>query len=71
MSEREISSPYLTAKETVEYLRLGSLTALYRLIHEHRLPYGRRGRTYIFDKRKLDRWVEMSGSGLAATARRA
>lgn len=56
-----MSSPYLTVKEAVSYLRLGSESALYRLIREHRLPYGRRGRIYLFDTRKLDRWIESNG----------
>jgi excisionase family DNA binding protein len=58
---REIASPYLTAKECVAYLRLPSLQALYRLITDHQLPYGRRGRIYLFDTRTLDRWIEMGG----------
>jgi excisionase family DNA binding protein len=67
-----VRSPYLTAQETVAYLRLGSLTALYRLIREHRLPYGRRGRAYLFDTRKLDRWVDSLGEvkPLSAVSRR-
>lgn len=56
-----VASPYLTAAECVQYLRLGSLNALYRLVNEHRMPYGRRGRIYLFDTRKLDRWVESCG----------
>jgi len=58
---RPLNSPYLNANEAVQYLRLGSLQALYRLINEHQLPYGRRGRIYLFDTRKIDRWVESSG----------
>lgn len=70
-SDRAFHSPYLTAHEAVDYLRLGSLNALYRLVHEHRLPFGRRGRTYIFDTRKIDRWVESTGSGAEFLRRRA
>lgn len=69
-SSPQIASPYRTAHEAVEYLRLGSLNALYRLIREHRLPYGRRGRTYIFDVRKIDRWVDASGSGAVGSLRK-
>lgn len=58
---RHVDTPYLTAHECVIYLRLGSLRALYRLLNEHQLPHGRRGRIYLFDKRKLDRWVESCG----------
>lgn len=59
--QRQIQSPYLTAHEAIPYLRLNSLRGLYRLIKEHGLPYGRRGRIYLFDTRKLDRWIEMAG----------
>lgn len=52
-----MTSPYLTAKETIEYLRLGSNNALYRLIREHRLPFCRVGRNYRFDTRQLDSWM--------------
>lgn len=58
---REIDSPYMIASEAVVYLRLRTVNALYRLIDEQRLPFGRRGRLYLFDKRKLDRWVESCG----------
>ena len=56
MATRE--TPYLTAREAVAYLKLGSLSALYRLIREHRLPYGRVGRSYRFHTAHVDRWVE-------------
>jgi excisionase family DNA binding protein len=54
---RTVESPYLTAREAIAYLRLGSESALYRLIREHRLPVCRRGRLYLFDKREIDAWV--------------
>ena len=59
-----MQSPYLTAHETVAYLRCGSLSALYRLIREHQLPHGRRGGKYLFDMRELDAWVKGFGSAL-------
>jgi len=52
-----MESPYLTAKETIAYLRLGSESALYRLIREHRMPFCRKGRLYLFDTRDLDAWL--------------
>lgn len=58
---RSIDSPHLTAHEAVEYLRLGSLSALYRLVREHRLPFGRAGKHYRFHKQHLDRWLEVVG----------
>lgn len=66
-----VASPYLTATETLAYLKLGSLSALYRLIREHRLPYCRRGRLYLFDVRELDAWAHGHNSAIEwARARR-
>jgi excisionase family DNA binding protein len=56
--------PYLTAKETIAYLKLGSTSALYRLIREHRLPFCRVGRNYRFEKRELDAWMRGFGSAI-------
>lgn len=50
-------SPYLTAREAMSYLKVESQSALYRLIREHRLPFCRRGRQYLFDQRELDAWL--------------
>jgi excisionase family DNA binding protein len=52
-----LPSPYLTATEAIAYLKLGSSSALYRLVREHRLPHCRRGRLYLFDVRELDAWA--------------
>ncbi len=57
-------SPYLTAAETITYLRLGSQSALYRLVREHRLPFCRRGRLYLFDTRELDAWAHGHDSAI-------
>lgn len=61
---RQIVSPYLTAAEAIVYLRLHSESALYRLVNEHRLPHGRRGRLYLFDTREIDAWVAGHGSAI-------
>lgn len=58
------ATPYLTAAEAIAYLRLGSRSALQRLIVEHRLPCCRRGRLYLFDTRELDAWLHGHGSAL-------
>lgn len=57
-------SPYLTAAEAIAYLNLGSSSALYRLIREHRLPFCRVGRNYRFDRRELDAWAHGYRSSL-------
>ena len=59
-----VSTPYLTAREAIAYLKLGSESALYRLIREHRLPTCRRGRLYLFDKTELDAWAHGHDSAL-------
>ena len=59
-----VGSPYLTGEEAVAYLRLGSPSALYRLIREHGLPYCRIGRLYRFDRREVDAWAHGHGSAL-------
>lgn len=63
-----VDSPYLTSREAIRYLRLDKLrsphSALYRLIAEHQLPYGRRGGLYLFDTRELDAWIRGYGSAL-------
>lgn len=61
MKPATVATPYMTAHETVEYLKLGSLTALYRAVHEHGLPYGRIGKHYRFRADHIDRWIEVRG----------
>lgn len=50
--------PYLSPEEAVAYLRLPSVSQLYKLIREHSLPYRRRGRCYIFCPADLDTWTK-------------
>jgi excisionase family DNA binding protein len=64
-----IPSPYLTAREAIAYLKLGSQSALYRLVREHRLPSCRRGRLYLFDTRELDAWVHGHDSAIEMARR--
>lgn len=59
-----VQSPYLTSKEAVAYLRLGSLSALYSHMRENKLPYVRVGRHLRFDTRELDAWMRGFGSAL-------
>jgi excisionase family DNA binding protein len=59
-----VSTPYLTARDAIAYLKLNSESALYRLIREHRLPTCRRGRLYLFDTRELDAWLHGHSSAV-------
>ena len=64
MPASTIDSPYLTAAEAMTYLKLESSSALYRLVNQHRLPFCRRGRLYLFDRREIDAWLHGHGSVL-------
>lgn len=57
-----IDSPYLTTREAMAYLKVGSCPALYRLIREYRMPFCRIGRLYRFDRRELDAWIQRRGT---------
>ena len=52
---------WIGPREAIEHLGLGSRTALYRLIAEHRLPFGRVGRQYRFRRDHLDQWAVRRG----------
>lgn len=63
-SEPRIESPYLTAKEAAVFLRFASARALYKAITYGvansagtEIPYVRRGRTLLFHRAQLDRWL--------------
>jgi excisionase family DNA binding protein len=57
-AEDRAASPYLTAKEAAAYLRYGSVAALYKAIPELNIPCLRRGgKTYLFHRDTLDRWL--------------
>lgn len=66
-----MDSPYLTAREAMAYLRVESQSVLYRLVKQHKLPFCRRGRLYLFDRRELDVWLRGFNSEIEmARARR-
>jgi excisionase family DNA binding protein len=50
-------TPYMTVREAMSYLKVESQSTLYRLIREHRLPFCRRGRLYMFHRDELDAWL--------------
>lgn len=55
-------SPYLTSREACEYLRINSLSSLYRHIRQNRLPVLRAGGDLRFDIRELDAWLRGTSS---------
>lgn len=57
--------PKLTAAEAIAYLNIGSESALYRLIREHRLPFLRVGQRYRFDRAEVDAWMHGHSSVIA------
>jgi excisionase family DNA binding protein len=55
-------SPYLTSAEAARYLRYASVGALYKAIPGVGIPACRRGgKTFLFDRRELDRWLRGHG----------
>jgi hypothetical protein len=55
---RTIDSPYLNAREAAAYLRYRDVRALYAAIHNGLdVPVVRRGRTLLFHRDQLDRWL--------------
>lgn len=53
----------------MQHLGVHSLSALYRLIDEWRLPYGRLGRRYRFRRADLDQWLTQHTAVLSAVTR--
>lgn len=56
------ASPYLTAREAVDYLRLRTLSCLYYHIKQNKLPTLRRGSRYLFEKTELAAWLAGTNS---------
>jgi excisionase family DNA binding protein len=63
-SEPAPVSPYLTADEAAAYLRFKNARVLYKAIAarvknaaDEAIPALRRGRSYLFDRNDLDRWL--------------
>lgn len=56
-SEPTIASPYLTAREASQYLRYASVAAFYKAIASAKIPTRRRGRSLLFHRAELDRWL--------------
>lgn len=56
----------MTIGETAEYLRI-SLSSLYKLAHDGRIPCQKVGRQWRFRREGIDRWLEKNpGIGLVA-----
>lgn len=56
-SEPAIESPYLTAREAALYLRFASVEAFYKAIKTANIPTRHRGRSLLFHRAELDRWL--------------
>lgn len=69
---REFRYGWIPPHAAMAHLGIHSLSALYRLITEHGLPFGRVGRRYRFRRDHLDQWTERRGpEALAMVAKRA
>lgn len=67
---QEFRYGWIGPNEALRHLGLHSLSALYRLIKEWELPFGRMGNRYRFRRADLDHWITVrGGSALAAVER--
>lgn len=53
--------------DAMAHLGVRSLSVLYRLINEWRLPHGRMGRLYRFRRADLDAWMTQHQAALSQT----
>ena len=51
---------WLTLDELASYLKV-SKSALYKMVQEGRIPGGKVGRGWRFDRDEIDRWVKAQG----------
>ena len=57
-AEEELSSkPYLSMEELSRYTGIPKGT-LYKMTHRREIPFSRPGGALIFDRKKIDRWLE-------------
>jgi len=68
LARREFLWGWIGPREAMRHLGLGSLSALYRLINEHNLPYGRAGKQYRFRRADLDEWMAVRSPEHARSA---
>jgi len=54
---QEITPRYLRVPQAASYLGLAPKT-LYRYAEERRIPFNRIGRSLLFDREELDKWMQ-------------
>lgn len=52
-----LGSPYLTPREAAAYLRYAAVSVLYQAVRSQGIPVCRRGRSLLFHREQLDRWL--------------
>ena len=48
---------YMQRRQATEYLGITKDT-LYQLVKKRSIPYGKRGKTLVFDRVKIDEWLD-------------
>jgi len=48
---------YLTIEETAKYINM-AVSSVYSFVHFKRIPYIKRGKRLIFEKLKIDEWLQ-------------
>lgn len=63
LSRAEFLYGWIDTHAAARHLGVGSPSAVYRLIQDWRLPYGRKGDEYRFRRADLDQWMERRSAG--------
>src|SRR5262245_57765088 len=73
-SDHALQSPYLNAHEAAQYLKFKNAAALYKAVAhgltnalDERIPVLRRGRTLLFHRDEIDRWLHADTVGRSLT----
>ena len=53
----QTSDEYLTIEETAKYINM-AVSSVYGFVHFKRIPYIKRGKRLIFEKSKIDEWLQ-------------
>lgn len=58
IARKEKSSlEYLTIEEVAKYINM-AVSSVYGFVHNKRIPYIKRGKRLIFEKSKIDEWLQ-------------
>ena len=57
LSSNKKSPEYLTIEEVAKYINM-AVSSVYGFVHTKRIPYIKKGKRLIFEKSKIDEWLQ-------------